>query len=390
MKTQINQIAMPALAVLICFALCVSQVSAQGRGNVRRIVVFQDSFVNAPDQEKLVKKFGGVVIKPLLLVNGMAVSLPPQAEKALLRFSADIARIDIDAEVYALPKGGKPDGDNLGKPPKDDPAQVLPWGVDRIDAEFAWPVSTGVGVNVAVLDTGIDYTHPDLDVAGGINIISDRKDHKDDNGHGTHVAGTIAALDNGIGVVGVAPGASLYAVKVLDRRGRGYISDIIAGLDWCVLNGIDIVNMSLGSDYDVLAMKDACDAASGAGVILVAAAGNDGAAVDYPAAYDSVIAVGATDSADATPWWSSRGPEVALAAPGVGILSTWKGGGYRVANGTSMACPHVAGSLALNLGGDVFGAADDIGEAGVDDLTGAGLVDAEELATGAETGDDLP
>ncbi|MHC4310790.1 MAG: S8 family peptidase, partial [Planctomycetota bacterium] len=196
---------------------------------------------------------------------------------------------------------------------------------------------------MAVLDTGIDYKHPDLDdnCYGGVNVINPRKDYRDDNGHGTHVAGIIAAEDNDIGVVGVAPEAYLYGVKALDRNGSGWLSDIIAGLEWCVNNRMDIVNMSLGADSDIQAFHDACDAAS-ATVILVAAAGNDGGAVDYPAAYGSVIAVSATDSSDGLASFSNYGNEIEIAAPGVNILSTYKGGGYETHSGTSMAAPHVA------------------------------------------------
>lgn len=387
------------LAVCLCLSLgsiLISRAWAQGQGEgkPRKIVVFQETFVNQPAQEVLLERFGGVNIKPLPLVNGVAVCLPPAAQ-ARLNARPEVLRIDDDAEVHALDKPPSPPGQDKKPPKEEDPEpeeEVLPWGVDRIDAEYAWlaePGYTGVGVNVAVVDTGIDHTHPDLAVAGGVNVINLRKDYKDDNGHGTHVAGIIAALDNDIGVVGVAPEASLYGVKVLDRRGSGWLSDVIAGIDWCVNNNdvdIDIVNLSLGLNSDIQSLEDACVAAKAAGLILVAAAGNDGGAVHYPAAYDSVIAVSAVDSSDSIAAWSSYGPEVELCAPGVDIYSTYKGGGYAVESGTSMAAPHVAGTLALNPDGDIFGTADYLGDP---DYYGDGLVDAEEAATGAETGDDL-
>ena len=291
----------------------------------------------------------------------------------------------------ASPEG--PPGQDKEKPPKDGeeppppPPQELPWGVDRIDAEWAWDTTTGYAVEVAVLDTGIDYEHPDLDAncKGGINIINSRKSYKDDNGHGTHCAGIIAAEDNEEGVVGVAPEASLYGVKVLDRRGSGWVSDIIAGLDWCDKNGMDIVNMSFGGGYSS-SLHDACDAAKDAGLLLVAAAGNDGGPVIYPAAYESVIAVSATNSSDGLASFSNYGDEIAIAAPGVNILSTYKGGGYATGDGTSMAAPHVAGTLALSA--NIFATADDLGLSA--DEQGAGLVDAGEAATGTvDHGDDL-
>ncbi len=388
------------LPVLLLCVFLVSAASvtfaADDNGLVRRIVVFQDTFVNEPAQAALLGAFGGEPLRPLPLVNGMSVLLPPPAEH-LLAARNEVVRIDVDAKVHALPK---PPWAGGGKPEPEQPPQVLPWGVDRIDAEYEWTGSTGLGVNVAVIDTGIDADHPDLadNIAGGVNYVSkpwwkpaDPSKWDDDDGHGTHVAGIIAALDNGIGVVGVAPEASLYALKVLDKTGSGYVSDIVAALEWAILNDMDICNMSLGTDTDVESLEEACDAAFTLGVLLVAAAGNDGGAVDYPAAYSSVIAVAAVDSSDARPSWSSYGPEVALAAPGVDVYSTWKGSGYKTISGTSMAAPHVAGTLALNLSADLCDSADDLPPTGTDDYSGCGLVDAGEAATGIlDKGDDLP
>lgn len=388
------------LPILLLCVFLVSAASvtfaADDNGLVRRIVVFQDTFVNEPAQAALLGAFGGEPLRPLPLVNGMSVLLPPPAEH-LLAARNEVVRIDVDAKVHALPK---PPWAGGGKPEPEQPPQVLPWGVDRIDAEYEWTGSTGLGVNVAVIDTGIDADHPDLadNIAGGVNYVSkpwwkpaDPSKWDDDDGHGTHVAGIIAALDNGIGVVGVAPEASLYALKVLDKTGSGYVSDIVAALEWAILNDMDICNMSLGTDTDVESLEEACDAAFTLGVLLVAAAGNDGGAVDYPAAYSSVIAVAAVDSSDARPSWSSYGPEVALAAPGVDVYSTWKGSGYKTISGTSMAAPHVAGTLALNLSADLCDSADDLPPTGTDDYSGCGLVDAGEAATGIlDKGDDLP
>ncbi|UCC69770.1 MAG: S8 family peptidase [Armatimonadota bacterium] len=325
----------------------------------------------------------------------MAVALPPGIANQLAR-RAEVERIDMDVEVHALGRPATPPGQDK----KDDkqPPQQLPWGVDRIDADAAWDYSLGSGVTVAVIDTGIDGNHPDLAVSGGVNYVSkpawkpaDPNKWDDDSGHGTHVAGIIAALDNEIGVVGVAPEASLYAVKVLDRTGSGYLSDVISGIEWCVTNGIDVANMSLGTDADIQSFRDACNAAASSGLRLVAAAGNDGIHVDYPGAYDSVIAVAATDINDNRPSWSSPGPEVEVAAPGVAVYSTWKDAAYDTASGTSMAAPHVSGTLALVLAltpsADPCAGADPLAAA----WTGCGLVDAGESASGiADYGDDLP
>ena len=288
--------------------------------------------------------------------------------------------------------------------------------MDRIDADLAWGTSTGVGVNVAVIDTGIDQDHPDLvaNLKGGVNFVSksptrpaDPAKWNDDNGHGTHVAGIIGAVDNSEGVVGMAHGVNLYGVKVLDRNGSGYLSDVISGIDWAVANGMNVINMSLGSSSDSSALHDAVDAADAAGLVVVAAAGNSGDGdgttneVIYPAKYSSVIAVAATASDDSTPYWSSEGAEVELAAPGVDIRSTWNDGAYNTISGTSMASPHAAGAAALvfSVATDINGngsvndevratlvaTADDLGIAGRDNFYGYGLTDAEEAVIGTQT-----
>ncbi len=367
--------------ILVFIFLC---IATGAHAAERWIVVFDSAVVNEPAQEALIKAHGGIITKDLPLITGKAVILPPQAEAALGRING-VIRVDIDAvvEAYAKPT----------PPPL--PPETLPWGVDQIDAELAWGTSTGSGVKVAVVDTGIDLDHPDLrtNIAGNVNIINPSKTGDDDNGHGTHVAGTIAAIDNEIGVIGVAPTASLYAVKVLDRRGSGFLSDIIAGLQWCVTNGMQVVNMSLGTSSDIQSFHDAVIAVNNAGIIQVAAAGNaSGGPVGYPAAYDEVIAVSATNSTKTIASFSSIGPEVELAAPGVSIRSTWKGGGYNTIQGTSMAAPHVTGTVALAL---AIGVADvrttlqatayDLGAPGKDNFSGYGLVDAEEVVTGMQT-----
>jgi subtilisin len=391
-----------ALMVVVGVFCTADEALGQGDALVRRIVVFQDSFVNEPAQAGLLRAFGGEPLRPLPLVNGMVVLLPPPAESMLVAHG-DVAQVYVDARVRALGKPASPPGLDKKKP-DEQPPQELPWGVDRIDAEWAWAVSRGAGVSAAVIDTGIDKDHPDLvaNIAGGVNFVSkppwkpaDPNKWDDDSGHGTHVAGIIAAEDNDIGVIGVASQASLYAVKVLDRSGSGYVSDVISGIEWCIANGMHIANMSLGTDADIGALEAACEAAADAGVLLVAAAGNDGGDVDYPGAYPTVIAVAATDAADNVPSWSSPGPEVAIAAPGVNVRSTWKGGGYETGSGTSMATPHVSGTLALVLAAaastDLCSDADDLPPAGVDIYTGCGLVDAGESVTGiADCGDNLP
>ena len=316
----------------------------------RKIVVFDETVVNEAAQETIAGRFG-TPLKSLPLINGWVVVLPPRAAEDLVGIPG-VLRVDDDVRVtasgirVAAPPAGK------GKPKPAQPDQVLPWGVDRIDADNAWATSTGTGVKVAIIDTGISSTHPDLTVLGGVNTIDPNKSWNDDNGHGSHVAGIVAARNNTIGVVGVAYAADLYAVKVLNRNGSGWLSDVIEGLQWAKDNGADVVNMSLGSSSDVQSFHDAVIELHNAGIVQIAAAGNSGPGdntVSYPAAYAEVIAVSATDSTDGQPSWSSRGPQVDLAAPGASIYSTYKGDSYATLSGTSMASPHVAGAAALLL-----------------------------------------
>jgi PKD repeat protein len=297
---------------------------------------------------------------------------------------------------------------SVSEPP---PLQPLPWGINRIDAEWAWGAITGAGVNVAIVDTGRDYEHPDLaaNYTGGYNAINPRKSPKDDDrdaSHGTHCAGIVAALNNEIGVVGVAPGAGLYAVKVLDRTGSGWVSDIIEGIDWCIEKGdISVISMSLGADVvdEIVSFRQAVQRAAAVGIVVVCAAGNHNPldpdpGVSQPARYAEAIAVAATGDyqtgtpSDGLASFSNTGPEVDIAAPGVAIYSTMRGGTYGNLNGTSMACPHVTGVVALMLQAGrsidfLFSTADNIGLSPAE--RGAGLVDAEEAATGNENGKGL-
>ncbi|MFB6234922.1 MAG: S8 family serine peptidase [Halopenitus sp.] len=233
-------------------------------------------------------------------------------------------------------------------------AQTLPWGVDRVDADKLHANGeTGSGADVAIIDTGIDDDHPDLqaNVGAGKAYVDCRGRNcnypwSDDNDHGTHCAGIADAVNNAEGVVGVATEATLHAVKVLDKNGSGSFSDVAAGIEYTADQGWDVGSMSLGADSGSQTVKDACQYAYDKGVLLVAAAGNDGPCSDcvgYPAAYSTVMAISSTDSDDSLSSFSSTGPEIELAAPGGDIYSTVIGG-YDTFSGTSMACPHVSGA----------------------------------------------
>ncbi|WP_415407325.1 S8 family peptidase [Sulfurovum sp. CS9] len=336
------------LWALICsISLAIPQVASANDANEapRKIIVFQKSFSNKTAQMNLMKKNGAVPIKPLRIINGMAVYLPAQAQNALeKRLGDEIVRIDEDILLHgtAKPSGG------------DQPPQDLPWGIDRIEADIAWGDSNGTMVNVAILDTGADLDHLDLtaNIKGNYNAISPRKSAEDDHGHGTHVTGIVAAVNNDIGVIGVGPQVNLYAVKVLDRKNEGTLTDILDGLQWCIDNHMQVINMSFGSLYSNQSFNDAIIAVHNAGIVQVAAAGNEGSsggAIIYPAKYPETIAVSSVDSSDQLAATSSWGTEIDLSAPGVQIYSTYHDGFYTFKSGTSMAAPHVTGTAALVL-----------------------------------------
>ena len=246
-------------------------------------------------------------------------------------------------------------------------AQTLPWGVDRVDAEVAHANGeVGEGADIAIVDTGIDDDHPDLQGnlgegkafvscgTGGYtgscyfygNSNACNYAWSDDNDHGTHCAGIANAVDNSQGVVGVSTQATLHAVKVLDCSGSGSFSDIAAGVEYVANQGWDVASMSLGGSSGSSALRDAVQYAQNQGVLLVAAAGNSGQCTDcvgYPAKYPEVMAVASTNKNDNQSSFSSQGPEVEIAAPGSNIYSTVPGG-YNTFSGTSMACPHVSGA----------------------------------------------
>ena len=330
--------------------------------------------------EALIKGFGGSVRFAYRIIPALAVTLPDAGVEAMSR-QPNVAYIEPDFEAHAV----------------DD---TIPWGIARVKAPEVWAIpNTGTGIKLAIVDTGVDYYHPDLapNYRGGYDYVNNDSDPKDDNGHGTHVAGTALAASDGLNVVGVAPNAALYSVKVLDSAGSGYYSWIIAGIDWSVTNGMKIVSMSLGGSAGSSSLEAACNNAVAAGVIVVAAAGNSGNPdgtgdnVLFPGRYESVICVAATDSNNNRASFSSTGPAVDISAPGVSVLSDAMGGGTSTKSGTSMATPHIAGIVGLIVASGVTAPADvknllystalDLGAVGLDNLYGYGLADAYAAVT---------
>lgn len=357
----------------------------------QKIITFSDE-MTFEQRKASVEKLGGTVLKDLEIINAVVATFPEVKMMRIERFQAQsasslegIEAIEDDAyrnwiqdDPVSVPDVDLPtvaeilSGDGLFEIPVPMPAEPerveasdiirdaynylkskfgseVEWGVARVNAPNAWKYTQGSGVKIGIIDTGIDLDHTDLNVAGGFNALDSAKNADDDSGHGTHVAGIIAAIKDNGGIVGVAPKAKLYAVKVLDGTGGGTASQIIAGIQWCITNKMKVINMSLGAPVDVAALKKAIAKAHKAGIVVVCATGNSGRAVTYPAAYKETIAVSASDSRDRLWYKSCRGPEVDFIAPGVSIFSTFKGGSYQTHSGTSMACPHVAGLAALAI-----------------------------------------
>lgn len=283
--------------------------------------------------------------------------------------------------------------------PNDPQFLLRQWDKWIMYADLAWDLVTGGTLKVAVVDNGVDYTHPDLAAnfrTGelGYDFLNNDNDPKpDDPGienafHGTHVAGIIAAVrDNLIGVAGWAQ-IQLLAVRVLNDSGSGNLSDVARGIRWAVDNGARIINMSLGGDAASTVLIEACQYAANRGALLIAASGNDGrSTITYPARLSECVAVGATNENSELAWFSNYGPEQELVAPGTSIFSTTLRGSYNEASGTSMAAPEVSGVAALILALDptlsandvrsiLAASAIDMGSAGRDSRFGYGLVNA--------------
>jgi subtilisin len=331
-----------------------------------------------------------------------------ESEILALRRNGNVAKVEVDTACYAAGYG--PYKHLQACEPWPVTTETIPDGVNQVKAPLAWGTSKGKGIRVAVLDTGIDFEHQDLkdNYVSGVSFVKDVSSPMDDHCHGTHCAGTIAAAMNGAGVIGVAPEASLYAVKVLDKNASGLFSWSIAGIDWCMRNNIQVISMSLGNPSVPEAVELICNAAWSQGLLIVAGAGNQAgnpvppqlSNVDYPARYKNVVAVSSIDSDDVIAANSGRGPEVDLCAPGVDILSTLPKGQYGRMSGTSVACPHVSGVAALAWGAHpsanneqiwnlIASTADDLGISGPDSKYGYGRVNAHAASSASFPGPEI-
>lgn len=345
------------------------------------------SFTKGSYDPGLIGAAGGSIIREYENIGMVHASLPPSA-LAYLAQNPIVEFIESDGRFEIAQASTSEYSES--------------WALVDIGAEPAHSLDyTGRGIKIALLDTGIDYNHPELapNYKGGYDFINNDDDPMDDNGHGTHVAGILAAARDGKGIVGIAPEAEIYAIKVSDKKGSGSFSSLAKGIDWAIENNMDIVTMSITGNGGSRALAKAVQTAYDEyGLVMVAAVGNGKGEVLYPAAYEQVIGVGSVTKENKLSSFSRTGSEVELVAPGSGIRSTAIGGGYRLSSGTSMATPLVTGSIALLLGSDekawsdtglvngdgewtndelrkvLRDTAKDLGEEGKDDSFGYGLL----------------
>ncbi|SDI03096.1 subtilisin [Alteribacillus persepolensis] len=357
--------------MLVSFPAAVSAEHAGADSNEHVYVVgFQDSV-----QEDVVKDAGGEIGSVWESINAMEAVLTEEEAEALAA-SAGIVYVEPDEMVGVSAEAA--DAEN--------------WGLEATNAPAAWEHGfTGADVDVAVIDTGISTSHPSLEVEDGYAAVDYTDSYDDDNGHGTHAAGIIGANQPQSGLMGVAPRADLYAVKVLDDSGNGSITQILDGLEWAMEQDVDVINMSFGTLTDSRPLEAMLDDAYRDGIIITAASGNRGEGdtssgrVEYPARYGSVVAVSAVDQQKERAYFSASGKTVEIAAPGVDIVSTYKDNTYGPLSGTSMATPFVSGALAIlkeaypehtpdELRSMLHQEAEDLGEPGRDSRFGYGLL----------------
>ena len=364
---------------LVCLVLCVSAADAK-----RYIITVENNTRAKVNWDAFVTRSGGEVVKTFDFIDGALLDLPEEQAQRLMDRRAPGMTIEEDVSIYWLNQASAVDnlkkysknyGNNLIKKA---PAAVsaagnvavstaapalkttfpmegeMPWGVARIKPNLLWKITEGEDVKVAVVDTGIDYDHPDIkaNYAGGYNTVRPGASAKDDHGHGTHVAGIIAAVRDGKGITGVAPKAKLYGIKAMAKDGSGELSAIIRAVEWSIDNKMNIINMSISVGKDYVSLHKALAKAADNGITVICAAGNDSGPVNYPAKYAETIAVSACSPDDFSAPFTAKGPEVDFMAPGMYVPSTVMNGKYEEMHGTSQACPHVAGLAALlyNMG----------------------------------------
>lgn len=313
---------------------------ADGADEGRYIVVYKEKPTAAA--RAAVTARGARIEREFEIVNAAAVRVANKDVVEALRADPNVAYVEPDYKRYAL-------------------GETIPWGVTAVKAPQAWATSTGEAVKVAVIDTGIDYGHPDLaaNYKGGYDFVNKDSDPFDDNGHGTHCSGTIGAITgNDLGVASVAYDVDLYALKVLGADGSGYSTDILAAVDWAVKNGMHIASMSLGGGSYSTTENTAYTNAVNAGLFVICATGNDGATtISYPAGYAATFAVGAVDSTLTKASFSNSGTGIDVVAPGVNVLSTVPRGTGTIASVTYGTSTLAADAMEFSPTGTVTGKA---------------------------------
>jgi thermitase len=341
-------------------------------------------------------ELGAEVVDEISGLGVQVIRVPKGRAKAALAAYQSDRRVEYAEPNYLVHALDVPNDPNLSQQ----------WAITKIKLPAAWNWTHGdPSVVIAILDTGADFSHPDLQgkFTPGYDFVNNDSIPDDDHGHGTHVSGITAAnTNNGIGIAGVCRECQLMPVKVLSSSGSGTHAAIAQGITWAADHGARVINMSLGGFYSSQTLQQAITYAWNRGLVIVAAAGNENTnSPSYPAAYPEVIGVAATDSSDNRASFSNYGSYVSVAAPGVGILSTVRGGGYQSWSGTSMASPHVAGLAGLLFSQDpsrsnatvrqiIEQSADDLGSPGRDDYFGYGRINAERALGGSSVPTSTP
>lgn len=319
--------------LLVFIPVSADQAFAQQSADERIIITFKERI-----DEELLQQEAIEVHYTFPHYHAAAITVTPDVKRRLLQNDA-VKAIETDSVVSTN-------------------GQIVDWGFTEIEAAKTHKLGfTGKGVKIGIVDSGIDKTHPDLKIAGGVSFVGAPTNYRDTNGHGTHVAGIIGARDNDYGMIGVAPDAELYAIKVIDDYGFGNNSDVVQGIEWAIKNKLDIINLSITTPQKSTIMELALNNAYEKGIIIVAAAGNnlkefiEPVDVLYPARFPTVIAVGAVDKKHKKTKFSYYGKSLEFVAPGEAIFSTYLPNSsnerYARSDGTSMAAPFVTGVAAL-------------------------------------------
>ncbi len=390
------------LLALVVSALCVP-ATLHAAAQPRLIVGFAPTANDATRAHTLGRAGLRGKATSIRALRAVVVPVAPgqlRSTRARLLARADVAYVEVDhvARAYDLDDAAAAGVAAAWHP--NDTFLSQQWALATLRAETAWELARGTGVTIAVLDTGVDYIHPDLQgrVDLGRDFVDGDDDPMDVQGHGTHVAGIAAgAADDGFGIAGIAPGARILAVRVLDAQGAGNYSHVANGIVYAAQKGAKVINLSLGGPEKSELLRAAIDYAAARGAIVTCASGNESASsIGYPARYESCLAVGATDASDSHAPFSNRGTGLNLVAPGAQIMSSTMGGLHETWDGTSMASPYVAGTAALlvsqGLGrravvDALLSTATDLGSPGYDTTYGFGRLDA---AAAVEAGSRAP